>query len=229
VWNVFIGDGRWCASLGGVDVEMARRRSVSTWQWCGTSENGRHLTRLGRLRALTRWWSGEEVWRWLRSQWVAWTRDGGQPLCCEEGDRSGYQLGRVIVMRAETCGMLVREVCLHDTAGMLTQGVVEVVKRGVSVSTVHGGVQDETVEVLEVSEECERACKRARQADYQRRSYVNAIRCHAACPALLPTPPSLPASISVAPCAFPAIAADGDPFGCLSAFNHDRHLIHYNC
>jgi hypothetical protein len=111
---------------------------------------------------------------------------------------------------------------------MLTQGVVEVVKRGVSVlTTVHGGVQDETMGVLEVSEERERA----RQADYQRRSYVNAIRCHAACPALLPTPPSLPASISVAPCAFPAIAADGDgdPFGCLSALNYDRHLIHYNC
>lgn len=45
----------------------------------------------------------------------------------------------------------------------------------------------------------------------------------------LPTPPSLPASLSVAPCASPAIAADddGDPFGSLSAFNHDHPSINY--
>ena len=48
--------------------------------------------------------------------------------------------------------------------------------------------------------------------------------------ALLPTPPSLPASLSVAPCASPAIAADGDPLGSLSAFNHDHPSInHYRC
>jgi hypothetical protein len=40
----------------------------------------------------------------------------------------------VDVMRPETREMLVR-VCLHDTAGRLMQGVVEVVKRGVSVLT----------------------------------------------------------------------------------------------
>jgi hypothetical protein len=44
----------------------------------------------------------------------------------------------------------------------------------------------------------------------------------------LPTPPSLPASLSVAPCASPAIADDGDPFGSLSAYNHDHPSIDYH-
>jgi hypothetical protein len=42
------------------------------------------------------------------------------------------------------------ERCLHDTAGRLTQGVVEVVKRGVSMLTVWRRVCDETVGVLGV-------------------------------------------------------------------------------
>ena len=41
---------------------------------------------------------------------------------------------KVDVMRPETRGMLMRR-CLHDTAGRLMQGVVESVKRGVSVLT----------------------------------------------------------------------------------------------
>lgn len=83
------------------------------------------------------------------------------------------------------------ERCLHDTAGRLTQGVVEVVKRGVSMLTVWRRVCDETVGVLGVSEECERA----RRVDYLGRSYVNAIRCHAACPAL-PSNTTFPACLT---------------------------------
>lgn len=76
-----------------------------------------------------------------------------------------------------------------------------------------------------MSEECERGRVSERVVRGLGRRIIkgavmNAIRCHAAMRhahalALFPTPPSLPASISVSS---PAIAADADPpLGCLSA------------
>ena len=43
VGYVYLGRQR-CASLGGVDAEMARRRRAAAWQWCGSGEDGRHHT-----------------------------------------------------------------------------------------------------------------------------------------------------------------------------------------
>jgi hypothetical protein len=111
-----------------------------------------------------------------------------------------------------------RERCLHDTAARLTQGAVEVVKRGVSVVDGMERVCDETVGVLEVSEECERLEGSAGGLSWAQLCECDKVPLPCGMPCSCPsntTPPSLPASLSVAPCAFPAIAADGDPFGSL--------------